>query len=77
MSGVYSEVFGVGGLFYAGMEVTRVVSKTPTSYRQVCYPDGTLELQGAYPWQEGTLRRGVEWRDLPVVMVNLDGQEIE
>ena len=56
---------------------TRIQSTQPTGFRVGQYPDGSKRVQGAYVWQEGWDRGGVEWRDLPVVLVGADGQEIK
>lgn len=44
------------------------------SIRLVQYPSGAQCYQGAYAWTEG-FKGGVEWRDLPVIMVDSKGQE--
>lgn len=45
----------------------------PRYLRQVQYPDGRLELQGAYYWFDGG-NNGMTWRPLPVVQVNERGE---
>lgn len=40
---------------------------TPSQYRLVKKADGTLVLQGAYMWQEGSWKTGLEWRDIPTI----------
>ena len=47
----------------------------PRYLRQVQYPDGRLELQGAYYWFEG-FQSGMVWRPLPTVQVNERGETL-
>ena len=54
----------------------RVESVAPVNMRIGQYPDGTRRVQGAYPYKQGW-ETGIEWRDLPVVQLDSDGQEIE
>jgi hypothetical protein len=56
------------------MKSTRDESKMASAIRLVQYPDGTQKLQGAYSWTQGFMG-GVTWRDMPVVMVGISGQE--
>lgn len=53
----------------------RMESKMASAIRLVQYPDGRQALQGAYSWTEGFMG-GVTWKDLPVVMVGVSGQEL-
>lgn len=61
---------------FTGLSVApvRVDSNSPNAFRMAVYPDGSARVQGAYAWSEGSIG-GVEWRDLPVVFVDMDGQE--
>jgi hypothetical protein len=43
-------------------------------FRVAQYPDGSKRIQGAYAWSQGSMG-GVEWRDLPLVYVDMDGKE--
>lgn len=52
---------------------SRVVSNMATGFRMAQYPDGTQKIQGAYQWTEG-FQVGYEWKDLPIVEVNIHGQ---
>lgn len=54
----------------------RVESQYPNAFRQAKYPNGSVVIQGAYAWSQGS-EGGVVWRDLPLVYVNEDGQEIK
>jgi hypothetical protein len=56
------------------MMPTRVEETMAMSVRVAQYPDGRKIMQGAYRWQEG-FRSGVTWKDLPLVMVDSNGQE--
>lgn len=47
----------------------------PRYLRQVQYPNGRLELQGAYYWFEG-FQSGMVWRPLPTVQVNERGESL-
>ena len=55
---------------------TRTESTMASSVRLVQYPNGTQALQGGYLWNEG-FKGGVVWRDLPVIMVGVSGQELQ
>ena len=66
----------ISGPFTIGtITAARIQSTQPTGFRIGQYPDGSKRVQGAYAWQEGWDKGGVEWRDLPVVLVGADGQE--
>lgn len=54
----------------------RIESQYPNMFRQAVYPNGELTIQGAYAWSQGN-DGGVIWKDLPLVYVNEDGQEIK
>lgn len=56
------------------MKPTRIMSTMAKATRMVQYPDGRQAMQGAYEWHEG-FTSGFEWRDLPIVLVNVFGQE--
>jgi hypothetical protein len=53
----------------------RVESKYPNVFRAAKYPNGAVRIQGAYAWTQGN-EGGVVWKDLPLVNVDEDGQEI-
>jgi hypothetical protein len=53
----------------------RSESSHPYSFRFAQYPDGRRILQGGYIWQEG-FKTGIIWRDLPVVKVDENGNEV-
>lgn len=53
----------------------RVEAVFPNAFRVAQYPDGSRRVQGAYSWSQGS-EGGVIWRDLPLVQVDEDGQEI-
>lgn len=61
---------------FTGLNVApaRIESTSPNAFRMACYPDGSTRVQGAYAWSEGSIG-GVVWKDLPVVFVDMDGQE--
>lgn len=42
----------------------RVEHSVPSQYRLGRYPDGTLVLQGAFQWQQGS-ETGVDWKTIP------------
>ena len=68
----------VGGFMVqhnVGMLINRQQSKMARAIRLVQYPDGRQVLQGAYEWAEG-FKNGFDWKDLPVVMVGVSGQEL-
>lgn len=68
-----SLVLGDGGLRIAP---ARVESQCPSVFRQAVYPDGKVVIQGAYAWSQGN-EGGVIWKDLPLVYVDVDGQELQ
>ena len=47
----------------------RMENSTPTSYRLAQYPDGSLVLQGAFQWHQGS-QYGHEWRDIPTHIID-------
>lgn len=53
----------------------RVEAPYPNMLRAAQYPNGAVRIQGAYAWTQGS-EGGVVWRDLPLVQVDEDGQEI-
>ena len=57
------------------IEPDMVETNTLLSIRLAQYPDGTVRTQGAYQWIKG-FTGGVTWKDMPVVMVDEQGQEI-
>lgn len=57
------------------VEPAMVESTTLLSIRLAKYPDGTVRTQGAYQWIQG-FNGGVTWKDMPVVLVDEQGQEI-
>jgi len=59
-----------------GLQVApaRCESQTANMFRVAQYPDGSKRIQGAYAWSQGSMG-GVEWRDLPLVYVDMDGKE--
>ena len=57
-----------------GMMPTRTEETMAISVRAAQYPDGRKIMQGAYRWTEG-FKGGVIWKDLPLVMVDSNGQE--
>ena len=58
------------------MKPTKTISKMATAVRLVQYPDGRQVLQGGYAWTEG-FSSGLSWMDLPVMMVDSSGQEVQ
>lgn len=54
----------------------RTHSMKPVDIRVALYPDGSARVQGAYPWQSGW-DQGVDWKDLPLVRVDANGQVIQ
>jgi len=57
------------------VQAIRTQELSPRNIRFANYPDGSLRLQGAFFWNEG-FRSGYEWRDIDVVQVDENGQEI-
>lgn len=55
----------------------RVEHTVPSDFRVAVYPDGVKRLQGAYRWQEGWNNQGFVWKDIPMVMVDDNGREIQ
>lgn len=55
---------------------TRTESTMASAIRLVQYPDGRQVIQGAFSWTEG-FKGGFTWKDLPVVMVGVSGQELQ
>jgi len=55
---------------YAGVTfgATRMSNTTPASYRLAQYPDGSLVLQGAFKWMQGS-QCGYDWRDIPTHII--------
>ena len=53
----------------------RIVDGHPSSLRWAFFPSGVQVLQGGYRWQKGN-EHGMEWRALPVVLVDAQGREI-
>ena len=51
------------------------IEAAPCNFRFAKKPDGKLILQGAYFWRSEDAC-GHEWRDLPVVAIDEDGNEI-
>lgn len=45
----------------------RITNSTPSAYRLMQKLDGSLVLQGAYVWEQGS-EGGYEWRDVPTEM---------
>lgn len=61
---------------YAGLvESAYVETNTLLSIRLAQYPDGSVRTQGAYQWTQG-FSGGIVWKDMPVVMVDVNGQEV-
>ena len=64
---------------FIGTDITvkpiRSESNTPCTFRYARYPSGELRAQGGYVWQEGW-QGGITWRDLPIVDVDDDGNEL-
>lgn len=61
---------------FTGLNVApaRIESTSPNAFRVAQYPDGDKRIQGAYAWSEGSIG-GFEWRDLPLVYVDMVGKE--
>lgn len=53
----------------------RVEAQYPNMLRAARYPNGEIRIQGAYAWSQGA-EGGLVWRDLPLVEVDEDGQEV-
>lgn len=54
----------------------RTESNMPSTFRYARYPNGELRVQGGYVWSEGW-QGGIAWRDLPIVDVDHEGNEIQ
>lgn len=52
-----------------------IETSTLLSIRLAQYPDGSVRTQGAYQWTQG-FSGGIVWKDVPVVMVDVNGQEV-
>lgn len=50
----------------------RIEAPFPNGFRMAQYPDGSMELQGAYIWSEGWVG-GVIWKPLPIIQVDEHG----
>ena len=53
----------------------RVEAQYPNMLRAARYPNGEIRIQGAYAWSQGD-EGGLIWRDLPLVEVDEEGQEV-
>lgn len=53
----------------------RVEASYPNMLRAARYPNGEIRIQGAYAWSLGD-EGGLVWRDLPLVEVDEEGQEV-
>lgn len=62
-------------VIYTGISNARMEAQIATAVRMAQYPDGSLRLQGAFQWSQGT-SSGHVWRDLPTVLVGVNGQEL-
>lgn len=60
----------------SGVGTNRIEDLNPRGLRVAQYPDGSKRVQGSYQWSEGS-SWGVAWRDLPLVSVGDNGQEIK
>ena len=69
---VFTTNFFVPGIT---LKSIRSESNTPCTFRYARYPNGELQVQGGYMWQEGW-QNGITWRDLPIVDVDDDGNEL-
>lgn len=56
------------------VSAARLEAPYPCALRMAKYPDGSLRVQGAYSWTQGS-EGGLLWRDLPVVAVDEAGRE--
>jgi hypothetical protein len=48
---------------------------SPSEYRMARYPSGELVLQGKFNWRKGHAY-GHNWKNLPIVSVDYDGNVI-
>jgi hypothetical protein len=69
----YGTIDFTGDGFVIG--AARMESKAPNMFRQAVYPSGKVVVQGAYAWTQGN-EGGVVWRDLPLVKVDDEGNEL-
>lgn len=60
---------------YGTLKPIRSESTQPCVFRYARYPNGDLRVQGGYMWHEGW-SGGIVWRDLPIVDVDDDGNEL-
>jgi hypothetical protein len=60
---------------YGFFKAARIVSGAPQYFRQARKPDGQIVIQGGYVWHEG-FASGIEWKELPIVDVDENGNEI-
>lgn len=69
--------FGSIDMTYDGLVIApaRVEAQYPNMLRAARYPNGQIRIQGAYAWSQGD-EGGLVWRDLPLVEVDEDGQEV-
>lgn len=56
---------------------TRMVENMPRTFRQARKSDGAIVLQGGYLWSEGFNNSGIEWRELSIVDIDANGNEIQ
>jgi hypothetical protein len=52
--------------FTINIAAAKVRSNQPVAYRLVQKVDGTLVLQGAFNWTEGS-NGGYDWEDIPTI----------
>jgi len=60
----------------SGCIAPRIEDKDPVGFRIAQYPNGVRVIQGSYQWSQGH-KWGHIWKDLPMVLVGDDGQEIQ
>ena len=70
-----SSVGGYAVQHNVSLFAARNESTMASAIRLVQYPDGRQVIQGAFSWTEG-FKGGFTWKDLPVVMVGVSGQEL-
>lgn len=58
------------------LEAEVIEETVPRYVRKVQYPTGTVRIQGAYYWHKG-FKSGFNWKDLPLIQVDSNGQEFE
>ena len=56
-----------GGFYTANIAACKVRSNQPVAYRLMQKSDGTMVLQGAFYWTEGS-NGGHEWEDIPTII---------